>query len=619
MPPRLPTRAFSALPISHQAVASSSTLPPLPPRSSSQRQQHSRAASPRSSPIQHFTTLQSRPSISARGEQKRSFHSTPVHRASAKNPYEVLGVAKDASAADIKKSYYALAKKWHPDSSKEKDAKERFHEIQNAYDILSDDSKRQAYDRYGSASTQDGFDSDAFARGAGGFGGFQDFGSAFGGRGGNAGDLFEQLFGSAFGAGQNPFGGGGPGGAGPRSRPVRGDDLEAGIALSFLEACNGATRKITISPVVDCKPCTGTGLKPGQKKTQCATCKGTGQQMYNVQGMLMASTCSACGGAGSTIPKGARCGECDGVGRVKEKKEVDVEIPAGVEDGMMIRMPGAGDMPLSASGPPGDLLVRVSVRPSTVFRRQGVNLYHDARVPLHTALLGGVIRIPTLEGDVDVKVKGGTQNGEEAVLRGRGVKSVYGRGRNERGDLIVAWKIQIPRSLTPFQRKILQAYADDLEGRHPQITFGPPPSSSSTTPPASSSSSINSNGETRSSSASSSSSPPRTESERSTYTRPPPSSTSGYDHEQDSSSSSAGGVVGTIASVVGGAIGWVERLLGGSGGDAGDESIVDRTVNEQESTSTEEKSMTSDESKVEDVGEGAEEETAEEKKKAATG
>ncbi|WWD17898.1 chaperone DnaJ [Kwoniella shandongensis] len=595
MPPRIPTRAFSALPISQQAVASSSTLPPPPPSTS-----RSRAASPRASPIQHFSTLQqSRASIDPRAERKRSFHSTPVHRASAKNPYEVLGVAKDASAGDIKKSYYALAKKWHPDSSKEKGAKERFHEIQNAYDILSDDSKRQAYDRYGSASTQDGFDSDAFARGAGGFGGFQDFGSAFGGgRGGNAGDLFEQLFGSAFGAGQNPFGGGG---AGARSRPVRGDDLEAGVGLSFLEACNGSTRKIIITPVVDCKPCSGSGLKPGQKKSQCATCKGTGQQMFNMNGMMIASSCQACGGAGSTIPRGSRCGECDGVGRVKERKEVDVEIPAGVEDGMMIRMPGAGDMPLSASGPPGDLLVRVNVRPSTVFRRQGVNLYHDAKVPLHTALLGGIIRIPTLEGEVDVKVKGGTQNGEEAVLRGRGVKSVYGRGRNERGDLIVAWKIQIPRSLSPFQRKILQAYADDIEGRHPQITFGPLPSSSSTTtsstPPPSSSSTPN--GETYSSS-------PRqkakAEAER-PYTR-------SYEAEDlddrpnssSSSSSSPGGVVGTIAAAIGGAIGWVERLLGS------DESIVD-DKKEQEKK---------DDGEGEAVKEEPESEP-EEEKKAATG
>lgn len=157
----------------------------------------------------------------------------------------------------------------------------------------------------------------------------------------------------------------------------------------------------------------------------------------------MASTCTTCGGAGSTIPRNARCGTCDGVGRVKERKEVEVDIPEGIEDGMKIKVPNSGDMPLSSSGPPGDLLVRVNVKPSTVFRRQGTNLYHDAKVPLHTALLGGRIRIPTLEGDVEVRVREGTQNGEEAVLKGRGLKSVF--GRKDRGDLVVSWKLQIPR------------------------------------------------------------------------------------------------------------------------------------------------------------------------------
>lgn len=317
--------------------------------------------------------------------------------------------------------------------------------------ILSDDTKRQAYDRYGAASTQEGFD-EAYARhgGAGGFGGFQDFGSAFGGRPGSAGDLFESLFGGAFGAGGAGAGGGpfgaGFGAGGSRQRPTRGDDLEATITLSFLEAANGVKRRLNITPVVDCKPCHGSGLKPGQKKSQCSTCRGTGQQTFQIQGMFMASTCQACGGAGSTIPKDARCGECDGVGRVKERKEIEVEIPAGIEDGMKVKMPSLGDMPLSSTGPPGDLFIRVNVKPSSVFRRQGTNLYHDAKVPLHTALLGGRVRIPTLEGDVDVRVREGTQNGEEAVLKSRGLKSVYSlRGKGERGDLVVTWKIQIPR------------------------------------------------------------------------------------------------------------------------------------------------------------------------------
>lgn len=306
--------------------------------------------------------------------------------------------------------------------------------------ILSDDKKRAAYDQYGSASQQPGFDADAFSRspfGAGGFGGFQDFGGAFGGArggGGNASDLFEQLFGA--------FSGGGAGGrAGPRA-PQRGEDIESTINISFMESCSGVKKTVTVTPVVECKTCTGSGLKPGATRNTCSTCRGTGQQTFSLQGMMMASTCQSCGGSGSTVPRSSRCGECEGVGRVKERKTVDVEIPAGIEDGMKIRLPTSGDIPLSGPGTPGDLLVRVNVMPSKVFRRQGSNLYHVSTIPVHVALLGGKMRIPTLEGDVEVRVKNGTRDGEEAVLKGRGVKSVYGR---ERGDLIVNWKLAIPR------------------------------------------------------------------------------------------------------------------------------------------------------------------------------
>ena len=311
--------------------------------------------------------------------------------------------------------------------------------------ILSDDTKRQAYDRYGNASTQEGFDPNAFAGGAGGFGGFQDFGQAFGGRPGSTGDLFESLFGGAFGGG----GGGGPFGSNNRTRIVREDPIEVAVNVSFLEACNGASRRINITPVVDCHTCSGSGLKAGQKKTQCTTCRGAGQQTFQVQGMFMSTTCQTCGGEGSMIPRAARCGECEGVGRVKERKEVMVDIPAGIEDGMKIQIPGMGDMPLmaSAGGQRGDLNVRVNVKASPVFRRQGTNLYHDAKVPLHVALLGGRVRIPTLEGEVEVRVREGTQNAEEAVMKGRGVKSLIGgrADRDRRGDLVVSWKVQIPR------------------------------------------------------------------------------------------------------------------------------------------------------------------------------
>jgi molecular chaperone DnaJ len=218
-----------------------------------------------------------------------------------------------------------------------------------------------------------------------------------------------------------------------------------------MEACSGVKKSVTLTPVVECKTCSGSGLKSGATRNTCTQCRGTGQQTFSLQGMMMASTCQACGGSGSTVPRSSRCGSCEGVGRVKERKTVEVDIPAGIEDGMKIRMPTSGDIPLSGPGTPGDLLVRVNVAPSKFFRRQGSNLYHTSTIPVHVALLGGKMRIPTLEGDVEVRVKNGTRDGEEAVLKGRGVKNVYGR---ERGDLIVNWKLSIPRCVFVSSRSL---------------------------------------------------------------------------------------------------------------------------------------------------------------------
>jgi molecular chaperone DnaJ len=232
------------------------------------------------------------------------------------------------------------------------------------------------------------------------------------------------------------------GSAGGSRAPTRGEDIEVSTNITFMESCQGVKKKLVITPIVNCSSCTGSGLKAGAKRDTCTTCRGTGQQTFNLQGMLMASTCQACGGAGSVVRRGDRCGSCEGVGRVKERKSLDIDIPAGVEDGMKVRMPSAGDAPLSGPGAAGDVLVRVNVQPSKQFRRQGSNLYHLSQIPVYVAMLGGKMRIPTLEGDVEVRVKGGTRDGEEAVLKGRGVKSVYGR---ERGDLIVNWKVSLPR------------------------------------------------------------------------------------------------------------------------------------------------------------------------------
>ncbi|KAK1220946.1 mdj1 protein precursor [Marasmius sp. AFHP31] len=388
----------------------------------------------------------------------RHFHSTPVQGAQ-KNPYDVLGVKRDASAAEIKKTYFGLARKYHPDTNPDKNAREKFQEIQDAYDVLKDDSKRKAYDQYGSASQQPGFDPNMFSGGFGGAAGgfnFQDFASAFGGahqRGGAGNsDLFEQLF-SAFGSR-----------GGPRhTGPSRGADIQSNISISFLEACKGTTRTVNLSPVSDCGSCSGSGLKPGAKRTSCTTCGGTGTRTFVIDsGFQMASTCGTCEGSGTTVPRGGQCSSCGGLGKVRTRKTVSVEIPAGVEDGMTVRVPDSGDAPVSGKGPAGDLLVRVRVAPSKQFQRKGDNLYHEARIPMHSALLGGRVRVPTLDGDVDVRVPGGTQQGEEMVLKGRGVQSVF-NGRH--GDLFVTFRVVLPRTLTQRQRQLLQEYADDVEGR----------------------------------------------------------------------------------------------------------------------------------------------------------
>ncbi|KAG6902325.1 hypothetical protein C0995_001704 [Termitomyces sp. Mi166 len=385
-----------------------------------------------------------------------------------KNPYDVLGVKPDATQAEIKKTYFALARKYHPDTNPDKGAQDKFLEIQEAYDglihplsqTLKDPKKRTAFDKFGSASQQPGFDPDAFSHaGAGGFhgfsaggfsgfSGFQDLGGAFGQA--NAGDFFESVFGAAFGSG-----------ASRASEMSKGSNVETTIHISFMEACKGTTKTVHISPITKCGTCSGTGLKQGAKRTTCTTCGGSGTYTFVINGgFQMASTCQVCDGVGSTIPKSGRCAPCGGVGRLKTSKTVQVKIPAGIEDGMSVRMPKAGDVPITGKGPVGDLLVRVRVAPSKSFARQGTNLYHEARIPVHTALLGGKVRVPTLDGDVEVRIPGGTQQGEEMVLKGRGVPTPYG---GNKGDLFVTFSVVLPRTLTQRQRDLLQQYADEID------------------------------------------------------------------------------------------------------------------------------------------------------------
>ncbi|GAC72202.1 mitochondrial phosphate carrier protein [Moesziomyces antarcticus T-34] len=408
----------------HDATASSSSTAAKLPSSSRSLITLSRSAVRTSSSSSRIAS----PVCARCGDAPRTFSSSAVHSASAKDPYSVLGVKKDADVKDIKRAYYGLAKKYHPDTNKEKGSKERFVEIQNAYDLLSDDKKRAAYDQYGTTDGQPGFD-------------------PFGGGGS-----------SPFGAGGFGFGGAGFAGE------ARGEDLETTVNLTFEEACKGTKRKVVINPIERCGSCTGSGLKAGAKKSTCGTCNGTGTRTFVIQsGFQMATTCPSCGGAGSTVAPGDSCNTCDGVGRVRGRKEVEIELPAGVDDGFRIRKDGFGDVPLSGAGTPGSLYVRINVSPSRIWRRQGSTLFFPATIPFHTAVLGGKVRVPTLDGPVEVRVPAGTQVGEEMILPGRGVPSPTRRG--QKGDLMVQFEVSMPRSLTKRQREILQQYADEVEDR----------------------------------------------------------------------------------------------------------------------------------------------------------
>ncbi|KAL9612266.1 MAG: hypothetical protein Q9167_003134 [Letrouitia subvulpina] len=398
---------------------------------------------------------------------QRSFH-TSTSRHATKNPYNVLGVGKNASASEIKKAYYSLAKKYHPDTNKDAKAKDRFSDAQAAYELLSDPQKRETWDQYGAAAFDQGsgFDPNNTAGtgpfgSAAGAGGFQGFGGGFGG------DInFEDLFGA--------FTGGGRRGRGSRQSPFQeevlvGQNIEVQTNVSFMDAAKGTSKDIFITPLVQCKTCSGGGLKKGQSRSTCQKCSGTGTRVHFVQaGFQMASTCDACGGQGVTIPRGGECGTCNGNGVVRERKKVNVDIPGGVEDGMRLRVSGEGDAaPTGATANQntrstrGDLYVFIRVAPDSRFGRSGSDILYTALVPMTTAALGGEITVPTLESEVKLKVATGTGTGDTVTLGGMGMPKLGSR-RNANGDLRVEFKVSMPKYLSANQRTILEMLADEL-------------------------------------------------------------------------------------------------------------------------------------------------------------
>jgi molecular chaperone DnaJ len=391
-----------------------------------------------------------------------------------KDPYNTLGIGKSAGSSEIKKAYYALAKKYHPDTNKDPSAKEKFADAQSAYELLSDPQKKQAYDTYGSAAFDQsgGFDPNAGAQGGhpfgGGFGGFGGA-SGFGGNAqgfGGADFNFEDLFGAFTGGARRGRGGRQ---SGFQDTLVVGENIEVQTNISFMDAAKGITKDIVITPLVKCKTCSGGGLKKGAQRDSCKTCGGTGTRVHFMQaGFQMASTCNACGGQGVTIPRGSECNSCSGDGVTRERKVVKVDIPGGVEDGMRLRVSGEGDAPpMGAAADPsaktsrGDLYVFIRVATDSKFSRSGSDVLYTASLPFTTAVLGGEVVVPTLDGEVKVKVATGTGTGDKVTLGGMGMKKLGGR-KGGSGDLRVEFKVAMPKYLSANQRTILEMLADEM-------------------------------------------------------------------------------------------------------------------------------------------------------------
>ena len=339
--------------------------------------------------------------------------------------YEVLGVSKDASERDIKKAYKRLAMKYHPDrTAGDKELETKFKEVKEAYEVLTDDQKRQMYDQYGHA---------AFEQGGGGHGG------GFGGGHGDFGDIFGDVFGDIFG-----------GGGRRQSRQQRGADLRYNMDLSLEEAVRGKDVEIKVPTWVSCKPCDGSGAKAGSKPKTCTTCHGAGQVQMRQGFFAVQQTCPTCQGTGQIISD--PCDSCHGQGRVEKTKTLSVKIPAGVDTGDRIRLSGEGEAGMHGA-PAGDLYVQVSVREHPIFQRDGNNLYCEVPIGFTTAALGGEIEVPTLDGRAKLKIPAESQTGKMFRMRGKGVKSVRSGAQ---GDLICKVVIETPVNLNERQRELLE-------------------------------------------------------------------------------------------------------------------------------------------------------------------
>ena len=366
--------------------------------------------------------------------------------------YQVLGVERTATPEDVKKAYRKMAVKYHPDKNPgDKSAEDKFKELGEAYEVLSNPDKRSAYDRFGHQAFSQG-------GGMGGAGGVHDpfevFREVFGGGGGRGGGggIFESFFGDGFASEGGERGGRG-----------RGADLRYDMRITFQEAARGVEKEIEIAKLQTCDICHGSGAEPGSKVTTCPTCGGQGQVAVARGFFNIAQTCPRCRGAGQTIEK--PCHACHGDGRTEKTTTIKIKIPAGVEDGTRLRSSGQGEGG-ARGGPAGDLYVVLHVEPHEIFQREGTDLYCSVPISFARAALGGEVKVPTLDGSAVLKVPAGTPSGKVFRLRGKGMPEVHGRGM---GDLHAKLYVEVPTKLNLDQRHKLQAFADSCdETTHPE-------------------------------------------------------------------------------------------------------------------------------------------------------
>jgi len=349
--------------------------------------------------------------------------------------YEVLGVGKDADADEIKKAYRKLARQYHPDVNKAADAEEKFKEVKEAYDVLSDSQKRAQYDRFGHQDQNQGF----------GGGGFDGSGT------GGFGDIFDMFFGGG-GRRANP------------NAPRNGSDLQFGLSIDFTEAIFGKETDVEIPKEAECETCHGSGAKPGTGVETCKACHGTGQQEVTANTpfgrIVNRRVCTACEGKGKVYKE--KCTTCRGSGRVKVRRKIHLNIPAGVDDGAQLRVTGEGEPGING-GPPGDLYVVLRVKGHEFFEREGNDIYCEVPLTYAQAALGDEIEVPTVDGRVKLKIPAGTQTETFFRLRGKGVPHLRGNGR---GDQHVKVRVITPTKLSDKQRELLRELAE-LSGEKP--------------------------------------------------------------------------------------------------------------------------------------------------------